>query len=182
MLPWDAALVERLASAPPPADTLVALRKETAVYRRIIDDGGTLAMGTDSPLSPTGLALHLGLRALHHIGGLSPAATLRTATVVPARLFGVGHDLGTLEPDKLADLAVIDGNPFQDFDELIRTSWVMRDGVVHRSGLRRQSRATAGDQLRRLARSRPGSAPRAVLRLTEAGRPRPRQAWPTVLG
>lgn len=26
----------------------------------------------------------------------------------------------------------IDGNPFQDFNDLIRTSWVMRDGVVHR--------------------------------------------------
>nr|WP_277441029.1 amidohydrolase family protein [Streptomyces sp. SPB162] len=57
---------------------------------------------------------------------------MRTATVAPAELFGVGDDLGTLEAGKLADLTVIDGNPFQDFDDLVRTTWVMRDGIVYR--------------------------------------------------
>ncbi|MEU3463453.1 hypothetical protein ABZ721_26355 [Streptomyces sp. NPDC006733] len=27
---------------------------------------------------------------------------------------------------------MVDGNPFQDFDDLVRTIWVMRDGVVYR--------------------------------------------------
>ena len=39
-----------------------------------------MALGTDQPLVPVGLSLHLGLRALH-LGGFSPAAALRTATV-----------------------------------------------------------------------------------------------------
>jgi cytosine/adenosine deaminase-related metal-dependent hydrolase len=47
-------------------------------------------------------------------------------------MFGVEDDLGTAEPGKLADLTVIDGNPFQDFTDLTRVSWVMRDGIVHR--------------------------------------------------
>jgi Tol biopolymer transport system component len=132
MPPWDTALVERLAAAPPTADQTRSLRAELAVYRRVLADGGTLALGTDAPLVPVGLSLHLGLRALHDHGGLSPAEALRTATTVPARLFGVADDLGTVEPGRLADLTAIDGDPFEDFADLVRTAWVMRDGVVHR--------------------------------------------------
>jgi hypothetical protein len=60
----DTALVEHLAAAPPTADQLRSLRAELAVHRRILADGGTLALGTDAPLVPFGLSLHLGLRAL----------------------------------------------------------------------------------------------------------------------
>ncbi|MGW0513742.1 amidohydrolase family protein [Streptomyces olivaceoviridis] len=130
--PWDAALVRSLAQTPPSAAATSALERETAVYRRVLGDGGVLALGTDAPLMPIGLHLHLALRALHRFGGLSVAQALRTATAVPARLFGVGDDLGTLEPGKLADLTVIDGDPFQDIDDLVHISWVMRDGMVHR--------------------------------------------------
>ncbi|MET7737658.1 amidohydrolase family protein [Streptomyces sp. NPDC005402] len=81
---------------------------------------------------PTGLQVHLGLRALHQVAGRSPAQALRTATVMPAQMFGVEDDLGTAEPGKLADLTVIDGDPFRDFNDLTRVSWVMRDGITHR--------------------------------------------------
>ncbi|GAA4826839.1 amidohydrolase family protein [Saccharopolyspora rosea] len=132
MAPWDAAHVQRLAATPPPPAALRAISEETALYRDILAEGGVLAVGTDAPLTPTGLHLHLGLRALHHHGGLSAAEALRTATATPAELFGVADDLGTLEPGKLADLTAIDGDPFQNFDDLVRTSWVMRDGIIHR--------------------------------------------------
>ena len=132
MPPWDSALVTQLAASPPTANDILAVDKETAVYHRIVADGGVLAMGTDAPLTPIGLHLHLGLRALHRHGGLSVPQTLRSATVVPARLFGVDDDLGTIQPGKLADLVAIDGNPFDNFDDLIRTSWTMRDGLVYR--------------------------------------------------
>lgn len=98
------------------------------MYRRILADGGQVALGTDQPLVPVGLHLHLALRALHR-GGLSPAETLRTATLLPARVFGADTDLGTLEEGKLADLTVVDGDPFADFDTLIRTVAVLRGGV-----------------------------------------------------
>ncbi|MFI9102268.1 amidohydrolase family protein [Streptomyces fildesensis] len=132
MPPWDAALVESQAATPPGEAARRTIAMETAVYTRILADHGALALGTDAPLTPIGLHLHLGLRALHYAGGLTPAQALRTATVAPAQLFGVGDDLGTLEAGKLADLAVIDGNPFQNFDDLVRTTWVMRDGIVYR--------------------------------------------------
>ncbi|MER6157029.1 amidohydrolase family protein [Streptomyces sp. NPDC001868] len=127
MPPWDAALVRQGAGIPPTPAQLAALRTETDVYRRILAAGGIIALGTDQPLGPVGLFLHLALRALHD-GGLTPAETLRTATALPARLFGLDDDLGTVETGKLADLTVVDGDPFTDFADLIRTVSVLKGG------------------------------------------------------
>ncbi|MGP3921987.1 amidohydrolase family protein [Streptomyces sp. 8N616] len=130
MPPWDAALVRQLAGRPPTAAQLATLRTEIGVYRRVLAGGGLVALGTDAPITPVGLALHLGLRALHR-SGLSAAQTLRTATALPARAFGAEQDLGTLEPGKLADLTVVDGDPFTDFDSTVRTVSVLRGGVPY---------------------------------------------------
>jgi len=130
MPPWDSAAVRQSAGVPPTAAQLATLATETDVYRRILAAGGTVALGTDQPLVPVGLSLHLGLRALHR-GGLSPAQALRTATVLPARLFGLDRDLGTVEEGRLGDLTVVDGDPFTDFDDLVRTVAVLRGGVPY---------------------------------------------------
>ncbi|MFK8907283.1 amidohydrolase family protein [Streptomyces sp. YS-3] len=130
MPPWDSAAVRQSAGVPPTEAQLATLRTETDVYRRVLAAGGLVALGTDAPIVPVGLSLHLGLRALHR-GGLSPAAALRTATVLPARLFGVERHLGTVEQGKIADLTVVDGDPFEDFDAMVRTVSVLRGGVPY---------------------------------------------------
>ena len=129
MPPWDTTAVEELAAHPPTGDQLATLAREVAFYRRVLDDGGLIALGTDQPLVPVGLHLHLALRALHR-NGLSAAAALRTATVLPARVFGAEADLGTVEEGKLADLTLVDGDPFTDFDDLVRTVSVLRGGEL----------------------------------------------------
>ncbi|MFF7728765.1 amidohydrolase family protein [Streptomyces sp. NPDC008001] len=128
MPPWDVELVRRTAAARPTDAQLTALEREIGVYRRVLAGGGKVALGTDAPLVPVGLSLHMGLRALHRYG-LSAAQALRTATVLPARVFGADRDLGTLEPGKFADVTVVDGDPFTDFDALVRTVSVLRGGV-----------------------------------------------------
>jgi Tol biopolymer transport system component len=130
MPPWDSALVRQQAGLPPTPAQLATLDREMVIYRRILAAGGLVALGTDQPLVPVGLSLHLGLRALHR-GGLSPAEALRTVTVLPARLFGLDGDLGTVRPGKLADLTVVDGDPFTDFGTLVRTVGVLRGGVPY---------------------------------------------------
>ncbi|MCL6669987.1 amidohydrolase family protein [Streptomyces panaciradicis] len=130
MPPWDTAAVKQSAGVPPTAAQLATLRTETDIYRRVLAAGGLVALGTDQPLVPVGLALHLGLRALHR-GGLSPAQALRTATVLPARLFGLDDHLGTVEEGRLADLTVVDGDPFTDFAALVHTVAVLRGGVPY---------------------------------------------------
>ncbi|MFI1676226.1 amidohydrolase family protein [Streptomyces sp. NPDC020607] len=132
MPPWDAAAVQAGAGVPPSEAQLATLRRETDIYRRVLSAGGEVALGTDQPIVPVGLALHLGLRALH-LGGLTPAEALRTATVRPARVFGLDRELGTVEEDKLADLTVVDGDPFTDFDTMVRTVSVLRGGTLYRA-------------------------------------------------
>lgn len=129
MPPWDTALVREGAGQAPTAAQLATLAREMNVYRRILAGGGLIALGTDQPLVPVGLHLHLALRALHR-AGLPPAEALRTATLLPARVFGADADLGTVEEGKLADLTLVDGDPFTDFAELIRTVAVLRGGVL----------------------------------------------------
>ncbi|KUO05324.1 amidohydrolase family protein [Streptomyces caeruleatus] len=129
MPPWDTALVRQQAGQPPTAAQLATLGREMNVYRRILAGGGLVALGTDQPLVPVGLHLHLALRALHR-AGLSPAEALRTATLLPARVFGADADLGTVEEGRLADLTVVDGDPFTDFTEVVRTAAVLRGGVL----------------------------------------------------
>jgi imidazolonepropionase-like amidohydrolase len=44
---------------------------------------------------------------------------------------GLGAELGTIEPGKLADLIVIDGDPLANIADLRRTRRVIKDGVLY---------------------------------------------------
>ena len=59
-----------------------------------------------------GLGLHWEIWMLAQ-GGLSSLEALRCATFNGAKSLGMDRDIGSLEPGKLADLVVIDGNPLQ---------------------------------------------------------------------
>ncbi|WUX12088.1 amidohydrolase family protein [Streptomyces sp. NBC_01439] len=129
MPPWDVAAVRAGAAGPPSAEQSAALEREVGVYRRVIEGGGRLALGTDAPLTPVGLHLHLALRALHRYG-LTPAQALTTVTSAPARMFGVEDRLGTVAPGRIADLTLVDGDPFADFDDLVRVRATVRGGIL----------------------------------------------------
>ena len=62
--------------------------------------------------------------------GLTPFEVLRTATTVSAEAMGAGADLGSIEPGKLADLVVIDGNPLANIKDLRRVKRVVKNGQV----------------------------------------------------
>ncbi|MEU8437961.1 amidohydrolase family protein [Streptomyces sp. NPDC029216] len=130
MPPWDVSAVQAAAAQPPGAEQLAALEREVAVYRTVLTGGGRVALGTDAPLTPVGLHLHLALRALHRYG-LSPAEALTAATRTPARVFGADDRLGTVEPGKYADLTLVDGDPFTDFADLVRVRAVLRAGTLY---------------------------------------------------
>ncbi|WP_234357839.1 amidohydrolase family protein, partial [Streptomyces puniciscabiei] len=133
MPPWDVAVVRAHARTAPTDAQRQALAAEMADYRRLASHGARIALGTDAPLVPVGLSLHLGLRALH-AHGFTAAEALHTATVEPARLLGLDADLGTVEEGKVADLTIVDGDPFADFGSLVRIPVVVREGVPYAQG------------------------------------------------
>ncbi|MGQ5636036.1 MULTISPECIES: amidohydrolase family protein [unclassified Streptomyces] len=133
MPPWDTAAVRERARTAPTQAQRRALATEMADYRRLAAHGARIALGTDAPLVPVGLSLHLALRALH-AHGFTAAEALHTATLAPARLFGLDDDLGTVEEGRIADLTLVDGDPFSDFDTLIDVPVVVHDGVPYTQG------------------------------------------------
>ena len=107
--------------------TLESLRKEEETVAAIVRGGGIMLAGTDSPLDSVATALHLNLRAQVKYG-LKPWQALQTATLFPAKAFGVADQLGTIEPGKLADLALVEGDPLTHIADAAKVQWVIKNG------------------------------------------------------
>ncbi len=84
-------------------------------FRKAVEAGVRIAMGTDSGVTPHGR----NLRELELMveGGMSPAAVLEATTRSAAELLGVDDELGTIAEGKVADLVVLGGDPYE-FSEL----------------------------------------------------------------
>ena len=62
--------------------------------------------------------------------GYTVPQVLEIATKTNATMLDMGDKLGTLEPGKLADVTVVDGQPDVDLDDLAKVSLVIRDGYI----------------------------------------------------
>ena len=98
-----------------------------AAFRRAVEAGVRIAMGTDSGVTPHGRNLReLELMAA---GGMAPGAVLEATTRSAAQLMGLDADLGTIEEGKLADLVVIGGDPYDFVDLRARIEQVWQAGT-----------------------------------------------------
>jgi imidazolonepropionase len=80
-----------------------------APARRWIDAGAAVAVATDfNPGSAPSYHLPFALTLACTLQRMTPAEALKGATVLAARAVGLEASLGSLEPGKAADLAVID--------------------------------------------------------------------------
>ena len=52
----------------------------------------------------------------------------------PATLIGKGRELGSIEPGKIADVIVVNGNPLFDITALSHVEIVMKDGKIYKGG------------------------------------------------
>jgi imidazolonepropionase-like amidohydrolase len=70
---------------------------------------------------------------LEHMGeaGLRPIDALRTATLNPARYLDREHELGVIEPGRLADLVLLDANPLLSISNTRRIVAVLANGRLY---------------------------------------------------
>lgn len=104
--------------------------KFCAFLKRFSDAGGNVLVGSDTSTWPLpGTNVHRELEYL--VGaGLSPMQALVAATRKPAEFIGRDKTLGTVEPGKVADMVIVDGDPLADIRATRRIVQVIKDGQV----------------------------------------------------
>lgn len=102
---------------------LLSVARDAAAIARA---GGGLSIGGEGKSGP---ALHWCMWVLTY-GGLDPLSALRAGTLGGARKIGVEHDLGSIEPGKLADLLILEGNPLERIENTLRIRWVVHNGWI----------------------------------------------------
>ena len=85
------------------------LRQQPMPARRLIDSGVAVAVATDfNPGTAPSYHLPLALTLACTLQRMTPSEALKGATIYAARAVGLEVQIGSLEPGKAADLAVID--------------------------------------------------------------------------
>jgi len=126
------------------ADSLDTRRKfidkELEVVQLLHKAGVPFLAGTDTPpgvyIFP-GFSLHEELQRFV-AAGFTPLEALQTATLNPAKFFGMQDQLGTIERGKIADLVFFDANPLDDIRNTQKVSGVILNGrFLSRSDLQK---------------------------------------------
>lgn len=129
-------------AAPPYVRGMTAIHAADEIYdvgfravarsTRKLDDAGVV-INAGSHGQVAGLALHWEMWLLAE-GGMSNHRVLRTATLNGAVTLGFDHELGSLEPGKLADLIVLEGNPLADIRESNTVRYTLLNGRLYDAG------------------------------------------------
>ena len=102
--------------------------------KQFIESGAVLGMGTDSGTPMNFHSEALWREAKVHVDmGMPPIKVISALTRVGANILGKQRDLGTIEPGKLADIIVVNGNPLFDITALSHVETVVKGGRVYKS-------------------------------------------------
>ncbi|MHB8928212.1 MAG: metal-dependent hydrolase family protein [Bacillota bacterium] len=83
-------------------------------FQKALKAGVKIAMGTDAA-TPFNFHGHNALELQLMVeAGMTPSQALQAATRMGAELLGLSDKVGTVEPGKLADLVLVDGDPLAD--------------------------------------------------------------------
>lgn len=119
---------------------------QTDLLRTLARAGVPILAGTDVadyPLLFPGFSLHDELARLVD-AGLTPLAALQAATLGPSVYLHTSDSLGTVEPGKVADLVLLEGNPLDNIRNTSRVAAIIVNGrLIDRTERERMLAAVA---------------------------------------
>lgn len=99
-------------------------------FKKQIAAGVPMAIGSDVGPFPHGTQAREFVLMVKY--GMSPQAVLQAGLLNGAKLLGWEGQIGSLEPNYLADVIAVAGDPLQNIEVLSNVSFVMKGGVVYR--------------------------------------------------
>jgi imidazolonepropionase-like amidohydrolase len=114
----------------------IGYEKANEFIRRFVQAGGILKEGSDPPRGMAALLMHQAL-VMDVEAGVPPMTAIQAATLNVARTFKRDKDYGSVEPGKVADLSIVEGNPLQDIWMTQNVKMVVMDGKVIDIGFRK---------------------------------------------
>ena len=100
-------------------------------FQRALAKDVKIGLGTDAGVYPHGR----NPEEFHQMVdlGMKPAAALKAGTSADADLLGIADKVGTLEPNKFADVVAVPGNPLQNIRQTEHVFFVMKQGVIYKN-------------------------------------------------
>jgi imidazolonepropionase-like amidohydrolase len=106
---------------------------------RAVKAGVPIAAGSDMyykiPGKTRGQA-SLGMLRAYADSGMTPIEIIRAATMNAAELLGWKARVGSIEPNKFADIIAVEGDPLKDITALERVKFVMKGGKIIKNEIR----------------------------------------------
>ncbi len=112
---------------PFPMNTLSSAGQGPVNARLLWDAGLTYGYGTDTTFLPKD-SLAQELRPLRLVFSRQDIVKIMTRNA--AAVIGRSKELGTLEPGKLADIVILDGNPLADISDVLKVKVVIKGGEI----------------------------------------------------
>ncbi|MEN9686282.1 MAG: hypothetical protein RLZZ28_2068 [Bacteroidota bacterium] len=104
-----------------------------AIFRKAIGMGVKLAYGTD--IGGYDWKLPQAKDFEYFVEwGLTPIQAIQTATITAARLLDQEGRIGEIKAGAFADIIAVKTDPTKDIRSLQQIHWVMKDGIVYKSG------------------------------------------------
>ena len=107
----------------------IGYEKANEFIRRFVQAGGILKEGSDPPRGMAGLLMHQAL-AMDVEAGVPPMTAIQAATLNVAKTFKKDKNYGSVEPGKIADLSIVEGDPLRDIWMTQNVKMVIMDGKV----------------------------------------------------
>ena len=109
----------------------LAINSMHSTFQRALAKGVNIGLGTDAAVYPHGR----NAEEFHQMVdlGMKPAAALKAGTSADADLLGIADKIGTLEPNKFADIVAVPGDPLQNVRQTEHVFFVMKEGIIYKN-------------------------------------------------